>query len=85
MCRSWYDLVWAFPHLSYKFNQRMIPSASQLTWQLPPSNGGAPAGKDAAAAADEFPTDDTAAGGASAAAPVKVLQWVSAQAACSMS
>jgi hypothetical protein len=47
-CRTWYDLVWAFPRLSYKFSQRMIPTQAQLARTWGSSGGGAALGKDAA-------------------------------------
>lgn len=76
--------MWAFPRLSYKFNQRMIPQQAQLarTWG---SSGGGAASKDAAAVPhanggaegnDRLRPRASAAGESSTASAVEALQLV---------
>lgn len=82
--RTWYDLVWAFPRLSYKFNQRMVPTEKQLARTRGSSAGrAAVAGsKDVEAATGLASTDASeasacaGAGAATAAAAVRALQLV---------
>lgn len=36
-CRSWYDLIWAFPRLSHKLAKRMLPASNVLPGETEPS------------------------------------------------